>query len=246
MEVGKQAIEKNLHAPASGYFFYSSGCWNFAPMKDYYSILDCTPMSTREEVKKQYRKLALQFHPDKNQHDLYAEARFHDIKEAYETLTQPAKKEAWLQERWLRQVMNEKYAETQPLTPYTILTKVLKLDRYVSTQDVFRMDQYGIFEKIMALVSDENINCLLKFGEKDVNKTIVQHLLSATHPLDAALLSPLWSKLEAIAEGDQDLLNNLATFRSRKKRKAMEDTLTIPMAILFTVVLCLLIYLAGR
>lgn len=61
-------------------------------MKDYYAILECTPMSTRDEIKRRYRKLAQQFHPDKNQDDKYAESRFHDIKEAYETLTQPAKK----------------------------------------------------------------------------------------------------------------------------------------------------------
>lgn len=203
-------------------------------------------MSSREEIKKKYRRLALQFHPDKNQHDLYAAARFHDIKEAYETLTQPARKEAWLQERWLRQVMNEKYAETQPLTPYTILSKVLKLDRYVSTQDVFRMDQYGIFEKIMSLVSEENLNCFLQFNEKDINKTIVQYLLSAANALDEAYLPPLWPKLEAIADGDQDLLNYITTFRSRKRKKARKDKLTVPLAVLFTAILCLLIYLAGR
>lgn len=214
-------------------------------MKDYYSILDCTPMSSHEEIKKQYRRLALQYHPDKNQHDLHAAARFHDIKEAYETLTQPAKKEAWLQERWLRQAMNDKYAETQPLTPYSILKKVLKLDRYVATQDVFRMDQYGIFDKIMSLASEDNINCLLQFNEKDINKTIVQYLLSAANPIDFALLSPLWPKLEKIAQVDEALLNDITHYRIRKKRKSQEDKLTVPLAILFTLILCLLIYLAG-
>jgi curved DNA-binding protein CbpA len=203
-------------------------------------------MSSREEIKKQYRRLALQFHPDKNQHDLHAAARFHDIKEAYETLMQPARKEAWLQERWLRQAMNDKFAETQPLTPYSILKKVLKLDRYVATQDVFRMDQYGIFDKIMSLVSEDNIDCLLQFNEKDINKTIVQYLLSAANPIDAALLSPLWPKLEKIAQGDDNLQNDIAHFQIRKKKKSQEDKLTVPLAILFTVILCLLIYLAGR
>ncbi len=61
-------------------------------MKDYYSILECTPMSTRDEIKRNFRRLAQQFHPDKNADDAYATARFHDIKEAYETLTQPCKK----------------------------------------------------------------------------------------------------------------------------------------------------------
>jgi curved DNA-binding protein CbpA len=215
-------------------------------MKDYYSILECTPMSSREEIKKQFRRLALQYHPDKNQHDQYATARFHDIMEAYETLTQPARKEAWLQERWLRQVMNDKYAETQPRTPHSILNKVLKLDRHVATQDVFRMDQTGIVEKIMALLSDENIDCLRQFNEKDINRTIVQYMLSAANPIDPARLDRIWPRIEQIAQGDQNLLNEISTYRVRKQKKAREDQWTVPLAILFTVILCALIYLAGR
>jgi hypothetical protein len=215
-------------------------------MKDYYSILDCTPMSTREEIKRQYRKLALQYHPDKNQQDLYAAARFHDIKEAYETLTQPDRKEAWLQERWLRQAMNDNYAETRPLTPYTILEKVLKLDRYVWAQDVFRMDQQDIVNRIMALLSDDHTHCLLQFNEKDINKTIIQYLLSAANPISLSRLDAFWPKLDMLAQDDQMILKEITAFRNRKKKKAREEKLTIPMAILFTLVLCLLIYLAGR
>ncbi len=232
--------------PPGAFFLFPGLSEFYTLMKDYYSILECTPMSSREEIKKQYRRLALQYHPDKNQHDHYAAARFHDIKEAYETLTQPARKEAWLQERWLRQAMNDKYTESQPLTPYSILNKVLKLDRHVATQDVFRMDQTGIVEKIMALLSDENMDCLLQFNEKDINRTIVQYLLSAANPIDTSRLGKMWPKLEQIAQEDQALLNEISTYRFMKQKKAREDQWTIPLAILFTVILCALIYLAGR
>ncbi len=215
-------------------------------MKDYYSILDCTPMSSRDEIKKRYRQLAHQFHPDKNDQDKYAAARFHDIKEAYETLTQPARKEAWLQERWLHQAMNINHAEKQPLTPFSILEKVLKLDRYVASQDIFRMDHTQISERIMALVSDENIRCMIDFDEKEMNKTIVQYLLSAAGPIEVRGLSALWPKLERIADGNHALLQDIKQFQDKKKKKQQQDQLTVPMAILFTVILCLLIYLAGR
>jgi curved DNA-binding protein CbpA len=215
-------------------------------MKDYYAILECTPMSTRDEIKRQYRKLAQQFHPDKNQNDNYAAARFHDIKEAYETLTQPAKKEAWLQERWLHQVYNKNYSEKEPLTPYSILNKVLKLDKYVSSQDVFRMDQEGIAEQIMKLVSEENLNCLLQFKEKEINNTIVQYLLSASSPVNPKLLSQLWPRLEHIAADDPSLLIIIHSFRKKKKKQAQQEKLTLPIVILVTIAICILIYYAGK
>jgi molecular chaperone DnaJ len=215
-------------------------------MKDYYAILECTPMSTRDEIKRRYRKLAQQFHPDKNQNDKYAESRFHDIKEAYETLTQPAKKEAWLQERWLRQVYNESYGEKEPLTPYSILNKVLKLDKYVSSQDVFRMDHVGVAERIMKMVSEENMNCLLKFNEKEINKTIVQYLLSAAGPIELNRLFQLWPQLEKIAQDDPALLKDIHAFQKKKRKQAQKEIWTLPIVVLVTLMICILIYYTGK
>ncbi len=57
--------------------------------KDYYKILGVTKDADDKEIKKAYRKLAVVHHPDKNPGDEDAEARFKDIGEAYETLSDP-------------------------------------------------------------------------------------------------------------------------------------------------------------
>ena len=60
--------------------------------KDYYKILGVERNSSAEEIKKSYRKLALQFHPDKNPNNREAEAKFKEIAEAYDVLSNPDKK----------------------------------------------------------------------------------------------------------------------------------------------------------
>ncbi|KAF7722006.1 hypothetical protein EC973_003789 [Apophysomyces ossiformis] len=60
--------------------------------KDYYKILGLSKDATDSEIKKAYRKLALQYHPDKNAGDEKAEARFKEIGEAYTVLSDPQKK----------------------------------------------------------------------------------------------------------------------------------------------------------
>jgi curved DNA-binding protein CbpA len=215
-------------------------------MKDYNQILGCTPMSTKEEIKKQYRKLALQYHPDKNQNNKYADALFHDVKEAYETLTNPTKKEAWLQERWLRQVMNQSTSNTQPLTPYSILNSVLKLDRNVSMQDVFRMDQDSIRDSLLTLVCEDNIKCLLDFGEYDINRTIVQHLLSAAQPIDYHRLELFWPKLRALSVHDAELIKQIDKYQRNRRSAAYREKWTLPIALLAALLLCLLMYIMGR
>lgn len=61
-------------------------------MKDYYQILGVAQDSGEEEIRKTYRKLAMQYHPDRNPDDPEAENRFKEIAEAYGVLTDPVKR----------------------------------------------------------------------------------------------------------------------------------------------------------
>jgi curved DNA-binding protein CbpA len=77
-------------------------------LKDYYYILELPPSAAGDEIKKAYRRLAHQYHPDKKNNDPYAAARFSDIKEAYEILSNPLKKDYYLQQRWYAQSIGKK------------------------------------------------------------------------------------------------------------------------------------------
>jgi curved DNA-binding protein len=63
--------------------------------KDYYKILGVSKSSSREEIKKAYRKLALKYHPDHNKGDKAAEDKFKDLSEAYAVLSDPEKKKQY-------------------------------------------------------------------------------------------------------------------------------------------------------
>ena len=54
--------------------------------RDYYSILGLRPDSSAEEIKKVYRKLAMQYHPDRNGDNPESENRIKEINEAYQIL----------------------------------------------------------------------------------------------------------------------------------------------------------------
>ncbi|MDX9775660.1 MAG: molecular chaperone DnaJ [Petrimonas sp.] len=63
-----------------------------ATKRDYYEVLEVSKTATAEEIKKAYRKKAIQFHPDKNPGDATAEEKFKEAAEAYEVLSDQNKR----------------------------------------------------------------------------------------------------------------------------------------------------------
>ena len=64
-------------------------------MRDYYEILGVNRGATAEEIKKAYRKLAVQYHPDKNPGDKVAEEKFKEASNAYSVLSDPEKRRVY-------------------------------------------------------------------------------------------------------------------------------------------------------
>jgi len=66
-----------------------------AEKRDYYEVLEVPKTASAEEIKKAYRKKAIQYHPDKNPGDKEAEEKFKEAAEAYEVLSDPQKRQRY-------------------------------------------------------------------------------------------------------------------------------------------------------
>src|SRR3989304_3314069 len=69
-----------------------------AAKRDYYEVLGVSKTSSSNEIKAQYRKLALKFHPDRNK-SAEAGEHFKEISEAYGVLSDPEKRKVYDQQR---------------------------------------------------------------------------------------------------------------------------------------------------
>jgi len=63
--------------------------------RDYYEVLDVSKTASAEDIKKAYRKKAIQYHPDKNPGDKTAEEKFKEAAEAYEVLSNQEKRQKY-------------------------------------------------------------------------------------------------------------------------------------------------------
>ena len=213
-------------------------------LKDYYQILQIQPHSTLAEIKQAFRRLALIYHPDKNPNDKYAEAQFNEIKEAYEVLTNPVKKENYLQQRWYSQSIGKRRtAET--ITPVSILKLVLELEQYVSRLDVHRMNREGLSGYIDELLSTGTIENLKQFNEPEINKHIITSALSAMQPLSLRFLGKLPERLGTLADDETSMLQ-IKNFLKNRKRAFLWEQYKVALIILFTIFICMIIYFTGK
>ena len=63
--------------------------------QDYYELLGVSKTATADEIKKAYRKLAIQYHPDKNPDNKEAEEKFKEVNQAYAVLSDAEKKQRY-------------------------------------------------------------------------------------------------------------------------------------------------------
>ena len=96
-------------------------------MKDYYKILEITTTATKDEIKKAYRKLAKQFHPDKNGGNKEAEVKFKEIAEAYETLSDDVKRSVY--DLQMKQKKQEMIKQQEELRHREVLRRQEELKR---------------------------------------------------------------------------------------------------------------------
>ena len=214
-------------------------------MKDYYNILQIPPQATMPEIKQAYRRLAMRYHPDKNNNDPYADAQFSEIQEAYEVLTNPVKKETYLQERWYNQNIGKR-RNREAITPVSILKLSLELEKYVSKLDIHRMNKEGLSDYIHELLSNETIEKLKQFNEPGINGQIITNMLTAMHPLPLKVARPLSTRLEELANGDEMALQKIKEFLRHQKRSFVWDKYKALVIVIFSILICLLIYFTSK
>jgi molecular chaperone DnaJ len=215
-------------------------------LKDYYRILEVSPQSTPMEIKKSFRRLAMLYHPDKHEEDKIASAQYREIQEAYDTLTDPYKKEAYLQQRWYEQSMGRKLKGSAPLTSSTILRDALSLEKYISTLDPFRIDKEGLIQYIEQLLSDDAVDILHRENEPAILSSISGILLKSGKDFTKSQAERLAILLDKIGLESSAESIAIRQYLSEKTKEANLDRWKIPLILIITLLLCLLIYLAGK
>jgi curved DNA-binding protein CbpA len=135
-------------------------------MTDYYKVLEISPSASSDEIKKAYRRLALKYHPDRNDGDKTYELKFKTITEAYSILSDIVQKENYDKryENHRANSENERASTTfepEIEVPIKFLQKFIDLTKQVSGLEKSQINQSALFNRLKELLSDGNIKYLL-------------------------------------------------------------------------------------
>jgi molecular chaperone DnaJ len=214
-------------------------------IKDYYKILEVTPLATELEIKKSFRRLALKYHPDKNEGDHLAEALFKEIQEAYEVLSDIKQREEYNYKRWYNRSIGETFTE-RALTPSEILAECNRLKNYVASMNVFQVDYDALSFYIRQQLTDSSISILQQFNDASVNREINRALLKATESLPLTYLQPIALLLIKLAGNDDSMLREINDVVQQRKYRENWDKYKLVVVLAVTILICWIMYKIGH
>jgi molecular chaperone DnaJ len=210
-------------------------------LKDYYKTLQVHPAATEAVIKKAFRRLALQYHPDKNPGNAIAEAVFKEIQEAYEVLSNPLMREEYNYKRWYNRSIGKNFSE-KALTPAAILANCKKLNDYLAGANWFQLDYSSLNHYLHELISDETVALLSQYNHLSTNREIVLEVLKGAQPLPLTYASVIADKLRQFPGMDAAMQMKINDFIRLQKLRQRWKKYQLPVIVIVTLALCWFIF----
>jgi curved DNA-binding protein CbpA len=214
-------------------------------VKDYYKILGLPTTASLHEIKRSFRQLAQQYHPDKHGGSHMAAAQFREIQEAYKTLSDPKKREAYHYQRWYVRSTGKSFTSA-PLTPSQILQECRLLQQYVASMNIFHLRYDAVSLHIRELLTDNAIGILHEHNNTTINREIIQSVLTAALPLPKKFFVPIAERLLQLAGDDATTRSFIQQTLTNKKQRHVWDKYKWVLMLVITALIVWLIYRYGQ
>ncbi|MBX2921210.1 MAG: J domain-containing protein [Chitinophagaceae bacterium] len=213
--------------------------------KNYYAVLGVAPDASADDIKKKFRKLALLYHPDRNAESEFAAIRFREIQEAYETLSDSARRIIY-NRTWRDHYPKVNLSVAEETGPESVLLKCKKLQQEVRDMDIFRINQSYIQSELNKVLSGDAIALLLFHNDKAINKSIIMCILEICVVLPAKSLSSIQDTLNKLAGDQQDISAVIQQKIKQLIYKKLWEQYYPVLAFIIAIAACIIIYFLSR
>ncbi len=199
--------------------------------KNYYRILQIDTNCNADAIKKAYRKLALELHPDVNKTDETAAHKFTTIKEAYDVLSNPEKRSKYHESFFFTNL------QKQPIDLNELLIIANKIGEYIKHSNIFKIDYFLISANLQELLQQNNL-LIATTNQSNLKDKLQQVLLNIIKILPYDDVVKFYSTITQLFPSTT---TNYLQLIAQKKKTMLWEKYAMAIAILITLALCFMI-----
>ncbi len=209
--------------------------------KDYYRILGVPPEAPHADIKRKFRTLALQYHPDRNVDNEFAVIRFREIQEAYNVLSNQTLRISYDRE-WRLQFPGASVNRVKEVSTASVLKEADALISYIRQADLYRFNKDYVFTRIREILSEENMAVLLHTADRKTNTQITERLMEAATKLSWKSVTSLIPALQKLSDYSDLPANRFPDWKKKLRLNDYWERYYPWAALLIAVLICFAIY----
>jgi curved DNA-binding protein CbpA len=214
------------------------------PVKDYYKLLKIAHSADSNTIKKAYRQLAMQYHPDKHGDNQSTHFYFQEIQEAYEVLSNPEKRENYHYKIWLEKAQGHELDTA--LSTDQIIQLFIHTERAIHETDSFRRNNEQLTEILISLYSNNRLELIAETNDNSLETTTLQLAIQSSSSLSSVAQLKLIHQLNPILKKHPQMHEIWMQQINTRIKKEKIEKLKVPIVILTTILLCLAILLLSK
>lgn len=213
-------------------------------VKDYYKLLQIAHNADLKTIKKAYRNLAMQYHPDKHGDNQSTQFYFREIQEAYETLSDPEKRENYHYQIWLEKSMGHELDTA--LTAEQIIQLYINAEKSIYEADSFSRNNHQLLTLLTSLYSQPRLELLLEKKDLSLETTTLILARKSAQSLPSTFQLKFINQLKPLLDVHTAMKENWLAEIDTISRKEKLEQFKIPLIIIITLILCITILLLSK
>lgn len=207
----------------------------------YYQILEIPADADLLTIKKSFRRLAMQYHPDKNDGNNFSQAHYLLIQQAYQILSDPEQRKAYDTELWLAQ--KQSFYQGTTVSPALMIKRLQRLAEAVLVQKRFFVLEDHLTAFLLDAMNEINMSVFQAKANKSEQEAFADYILFLSKDLPKTFRDQVFERLRhTLGQQLEDIDFKISSIQQQKRTADWYQKNIFWLLLAIGILLCLLMY----